>query len=228
MPRNRRANPRFGPDRVQSLGSLRRTPGRRPPGKAILIVTEGAVTEPLYFTSLRSEYKLSVIDVAIVGEGASPITVVDRAITLREERTREVRRALRRGELAELAFDEVWCVFDVEVSHENASLARAIDRAVDRQINLAVSNPAFEFWLLLHFTDTTRSFRNADEVRRVLKDYDPVYEKNEDCFPRLRAHTTDAIARAERILRGAADNTFPHPSTTVYKLVQVIQGMGRR
>jgi hypothetical protein len=46
--------------------------------------------------------------------------------------------------------DEVWCVFDVD---EHPKLAEARDQANANGIQLAVSNPCFELWLLLHFQE---------------------------------------------------------------------------
>jgi hypothetical protein len=228
MPRSRKRSPAALPGQARSVGSLRRTPGARQSRKVILIVCEGLKTEPIYFTDLRNEYKLSTVDVLVVGAGASPITVVEQAIGLRDERMREARRAQRRGEMAELPFDEVWCVFDVEVLHNNPSFAPAVSLADDEGIALAITNPAFEFWFLLHFTFTTRSFHHADELIAALKVYIPAYTKGMDCSPLLANRMETASVHAARILDAAAGDRFPHPSTTVHKLVSTMREMGLR
>lgn len=42
-------------------------------------------------------------------------------------------------------------------------------KAYKNEIYFIESNPAFEFWLLLHFVFTDRQFRNCDEVITELK-----------------------------------------------------------
>ena len=72
----------------RKIDSYNRQQGSKEPRKSILIVSEGSKTEPIYFNSLKRILRLAMVDVDIVGEGAAPITVVDRAIELREERGR--------------------------------------------------------------------------------------------------------------------------------------------
>ena len=57
----------------------------------MLLVCEGSKTEPQYFRSLQRELKLLPVEIEIVGQGAAPITVVQRAVEMRKTRTREVR-----------------------------------------------------------------------------------------------------------------------------------------
>ncbi|MDO5287754.1 MAG: RloB family protein, partial [Actinomycetia bacterium] len=46
--------------------------------------------------------------------------------------------------------DEYWCVFDVEAPKPHGDLRKALEGAKGGRIRLAVSNPCFELWLLLH------------------------------------------------------------------------------
>jgi len=63
------------------MNSYDRRPGSRSPGRCILIVCEGAETEPNYFSSLREHLKLSTISVKIKDRAGAPISVVDEAQT---------------------------------------------------------------------------------------------------------------------------------------------------
>ncbi|MGH3940412.1 MAG: RloB family protein, partial [Pseudonocardiaceae bacterium] len=56
-----------------------------------------------------------------------------------------------------------WCVFDVEWPKNHPNLKQAIQLARDHNIRLAISNPCFELWLILHFEDQT-AFLNTDEA----------------------------------------------------------------
>ncbi|WP_435306157.1 RloB family protein [Pseudoxanthomonas sp. LjRoot125] len=71
----------------------------REPIDVVLIVCEGAKTEPHYFASLRNELRLGTANILVLGEqcGSSPMTVVEFAI----EKFRSSRD-----------YDRIFCVFD--------------------------------------------------------------------------------------------------------------------
>lgn len=79
--------------------SLERRRQRREPYDLVLIVCEGAKTEPLYFSKLRDALRLSHVNVRICGKecGSSPLSIVDYALSEFE----------REGE-----YDRIFCVFD--------------------------------------------------------------------------------------------------------------------
>ena len=61
--------------------------------------------------------------------------------------------------------DEVWCIFDVEWPQNHPNLDRAIARAREQGVRVAVSNPCFELWLALHFEDQTAWLDTAAATR---------------------------------------------------------------
>ena len=71
--------------------------------------------------------------------------------------------AARREDDENLAYDAVWCVFDVD-EHPQIADARQMARA--NGIELAISNPCFELWLLLHFRDSP-GMQHRDTMRQV-------------------------------------------------------------
>ena len=85
----------------------------------------------------------------------------------------------------------------------------------------AISNPQFEFWLLLHFEDADGVRTQAECLARLkyyLKGYDKHIVPFEDEFlPRIQ----DAVNRAKR-LNASSTNNCPPPArcTTVYRLVE--------
>jgi hypothetical protein len=211
------------PKRSRSSGSFKRAENIRPPRECVLVVCEGSKTEPNYFKSLRKNLKLTSVQVEIEGEGAAPITVVDRALEMREVRRKEVKKAKKQGDWSsKLQYDSVWCVFDVEKVADNTSFYRAVDKALANKLQLGISNPAFEYWYLLHFRYTTRQFSDAEEIIGELKKYIPCYTKTKDVLRDLLEHTEKAITHAQRILAENPDqeNPYPNPSTTICKLVK--------
>ena len=215
------------PKRERPVSTLERKPGRREPRRCVLIVCEGAQTEPNYFRCLRAMWKLVPVEVEIIeGKrcGSAPTCVVDHAIRLKRQRLRDAATSH-----AALAFDEAWCVFDREGPQSDHVFLAAVDKAKGNGISLAVSAPAFEYWFLCHFTETTRPFRNADELVGVLREHLPDYSKGRIAFERLRDQTGTACERASRLWLGLKDdaNEFPNPSTLVFKLVSKLREMSR-
>src|SRR4051812_45462119 len=166
---------------------LRRRVARREPKRRILVVCEGGVTEAGYFKNLRAAFRNPLVVVEIDDQGGVPKTLVERAAARKREAERDAKS--RRDEF--LSYDEVWCVFDVD---EHPHLPDARQQARDNGIELAVSNPCFELWALLHFQDHTAHIERGD-ARRRLRQHLPEYEKS---LPFIRLHTTyaEAVKRA--------------------------------
>jgi hypothetical protein len=136
-----------GRQRKAASRSLKRKVAIRQPRKTLVVFCEGEKTEPLYLSALKRQP--SVRDVAAVdirietGHGGSvPRTLVSMAAGARSRAIDED------GEI-----DEFWCVFDVEWPRNHPGLSGAVQQACDDDIQLAISNPRFELWLILHFQD---------------------------------------------------------------------------
>jgi hypothetical protein len=110
--------------------SSRRAPFREP-RKQILIVCGGTRTEPDYFEGLKRSRRNPAVQVKVVGKGIDPEQLVAHAHRVRGDH------------------DEVWCVVDTD----EFDIAKAVRVADKLKVRLAVSNPCFELWLLLHFDD---------------------------------------------------------------------------
>lgn len=154
------------------------------------------------------------------------ITVVNRAIAEQEKRRKSVKKTQKKYYSSEPMFDEVWCVFDVEgITINKEPFHKAIDKADAHNLHLAVSNPAFEYWYLLHFEITTRPFINAKDIITTLKTHLPNYEKAGNVFEQIFDKTTTAINHAKRAFKNHPDkhSHFPNPSTGVFKLVETLK-----
>lgn len=178
------------------------------------------MTEPRYFRALRSEYRNALVEIEIDDRGGIPKTLVERAA----ERKREAEREAKSQRDEFLLYDEVWCVFDVD---DHPKLADARQQARDNGIQLAVSNPCFEIWALLHFRDQT-AYIQRQAVRSRLKKHLPDYEK-ELPFAQLKSHYEDAVRRAEKLEERCERDGCPgaNPSTGVHRLSERIRAEGR-
>ncbi|MGW6281706.1 RloB family protein [Kribbella sp. NPDC055071] len=105
-------------------------------------------------------------------------------------------------------FDEVWCVFDVD----DFDIEPATREARRAGLELAVSDPCFELWLLLHHEDC-RAFQNGyKDVVRSLQKHVGGYDKTKLAFADYAGGVTAATVRAEKL--GESGN----PSTGMWRL----------
>jgi hypothetical protein len=122
------------------------------PKQRFLLCCEGAGTEPGYFRSLADFLRnplIELIEIVIAEhESTDPKQIVVQAKGLRASANREARRMRD----SNLGYDQVWCVFDRD---EHVYFDEAIKQALDNKLSLAVSNPCFELWILIHFQAQT-------------------------------------------------------------------------
>lgn len=225
-----RSSKKIGPSkqRYRSVESFKRPQNTRQERECILIVCEGKETEPNYFKTLKAKLKLKIVRVEIVSsENTTPIQIVEFALEKRDERQRTYQKNHRINLITDPLYDEIWCVFDVEQQGTNPSLDSAILKANSEKIYLAISNPVFEYWFLLHFAEYNRAFSDYKDVERELKKHIPKYQKNMNVCDIIFDNTTDAINRANNVLKNQPDrdSDFPNPSTSVSLLVEKLYCM---
>jgi hypothetical protein len=188
-----------------------------------LVFCEGRQTEPLYLDALRREAgvrEVAAVDLRIEEhKGSNPTTLIRAAITSRD------RAFAHEGEV-----DEFWCVFDVEWPTNHPGLKEALQLARDNGIDVAVSNPCFEIWLVLHFRDHTAWVDN-NGARRLRRDCDGKADKSLDGAAYM-PRRADAARRA-RLLdeRHARDGTqFPgnNPSSGMHRLLASVEPSSAR
>jgi hypothetical protein len=218
MKRRGRGN---GGRRRRGEDALRRRSQHRPERIRILIVCEGRETEPNYFRGVRDEESVRQRFVVAVrkGKGRSRVAVVEQAVA-------EMQKAETRGE----AFDQVWCVLDVEQADKRAQVLQARTLAGQHGIRLALSNPCFECWPLAHFVRTKRSFTGSDPVIAELNkhwrgEFGRDYEKNDQgLYACLAGRTRTAIDNARNVRTRdwatSADILDCNSATDVFLLVE--------
>lgn len=186
-----------------------------------LIVCEGENTEPSYF----NKFKLATATIKSVGEGYNTVTLVDRAIQLSKEDD----------------YDQVWCVFDKD-DFPSENFNNAVFKAENIGFNVAYSNQAFEYWLILHFEDHQGGAMHRNQycqkLNNYLKPFNSIYDcegkEISDTFFEILQSKLDggketrqdiACKRAERNFR-INNNRNPaneESSTKVYKLIEEIE-----
>jgi len=199
---------------------LRRRAAFRDPLPLVLVVCEGEATEPDYINGFRLAQGANTVNVHVHSPGGDPKMLVESAVAMRDSAAAEAKR--RRD--ANLAYDEVWCVFDVD-GHARVDAARAL--AASAGIRLAVSNPCFELWLLLHLADHGAHATSA-EARHLVRNHLPRYDKHLR-FDDFAAGYGDAVRRAEALERHRAcvGEEGGNPSTGVFRMTERIRAFGK-
>jgi hypothetical protein len=193
----------------------------RPERKTVLIVCEGQETEPNYFRGLKILDGVKKLFHVIVrkgrGEGVSKLVEIAAQLEAKDD------------------YDSVWCVIDTEVpanDGERKSLLDAVKLAATKKVNLALSNPAFEVWLLAHFKRTSQSFGSSRAASDELnihweRSFQKSYRKNaDDIFSLLNDRVAKAIDNASEVRnsdhRGKSSIIECNSSTDVFKLAKML------
>jgi hypothetical protein len=101
------------------------------PGDSFLIVTEGTVTEPVYFELLRESLQLSTVTVKVIpGQHSDPRHVIQSAAKEVKALARRVRK--KKVAVTELeSFDHVWAVIDTDVATRQEFWNDVVQKARD-------------------------------------------------------------------------------------------------
>jgi hypothetical protein len=182
--------------------------GERRYRKLFVIAVEGTKTEPQYFEIFnKSDQNIIKINCLTGNHRSSPPQVLKRMENfLREEGLKKTDEAWIIVDLDQWSPEQIGQIFKWSQSKEN--------------YGFALSNPLFEFWLLLHFEDGNK-IASSDECMDRLKDHLPVYKKGIDIRKFTLRSIYDAIRRAKnRDNPPCKDWPRAIGGTTVYRLVE--------
>ena len=201
-----------------------RRPATRPSLPRILILCEGARTEPGYFLTLVRDLDLPSVSVRSPKRGQWGTTGITATVQRERERDSDL--------------DEIWCVLDhderaTEIQGFRVWLEQNSHRKRGAaKIRAAISTPCFEYWLLLHFRYTNWPFQGTpggpsacEQVIRELEKHLEGYRKADArTYDRCRERISTAIRNAKRVRRLAEASGAS--STDVWKLVSRLQRLG--
>ncbi|CFX12670.1 RloB-like protein [Syntrophomonas zehnderi OL-4] len=183
----------------------------------LIIIERGNQTERIYFNKFIRRNSIVQIEI--------PNCKITEAVKLIEyARAKAKEYAIDIGE-----GDKVWCVFDVDAKGD-PELEKTKQLADKNGIKMALSNPSFELWFLLH-TDynSTRPFSDNDHLLRELKVRFPAYKKTNDyMFNSILLNQQQAIDKAKELIKYHTEcgrrlcSKESNPCTHVFELVEYI------
>lgn len=184
--------------------------------RALLVFTEGDVTEDVYLLHWWRKYRTGVT-VEIDRFQGDPLSLVEKAVAAKKKGEREEKGG--RGP----AHDQVWCVFDED---EHQRLPQALQMARDNGIHIAISCPCIELWFQLHVEEQTAYIERADAQQAVKK---KLYSGKSPSKPALQTmdESYEVARRRAQALdqKHRADGTPApgNPSSGVWKIIDSIQ-----
>jgi len=188
--------------------SFQRRAGTRQYRKLFIIATEGAETERQYFAIFNNEQSVITVKCLKGGHKSSPPQVLKR---MQDRLNRESPKEPY----------EAWLVVDKD-SWTNEQLIQLHKWSeVHDNYGFALSNPKFEYWLLLHFDDG-KNILNSQDCSNRLAEYLPNYDKDIDTSKITDKGIADAIKRAKQRDNPPCTDWPRAVGTTVYKLVENI------
>jgi len=176
--------------------------------KIYLILSEGSVTERSYFEGIRSRFKNAQLICYGSNKASAPLKLLKRMKIL-------LKRLNIKGPF------EAWILMDRN-SWKKEHLDAVVKWASENpNFHVAISNPKFEYWILLHFQNAGSV--SSRECSRLLSKHLPHFEKELRKPP-----SDDQIALAVKRAR-QKDNPpcagWPRDpgQTTVYRLMESIR-----
>jgi len=199
---------------------LRRKLGNKPYRKIFVISTEGSNTEPRYFLWFDNDH----IHIKIAKGNCKrakkncPSAVLQRMEDhLREEKSKKEKS------------DQYWLVIDKD-QWSDSQIKPLHDWALGVESRgFALSNPNFEYWLLLHFEDA-KGINSPRKILERLQRYLPEYEKNLDdlMLKQFEDRFSVAIENARQKDVPACEDWPRVYGTTVYRLIEEILNINKK
>ncbi|MCD4651979.1 MAG: RloB family protein [Candidatus Cloacimonetes bacterium] len=180
---------------------LHRAPPHREIKKCYYISTEGK-TERIYLNMIAKKFDV-LIKLAKDDNQSAPSKVL---LKLRKL----IRNEKRAG-------DEAWILIDRD-NWKKEEILQICKEAEKKNIEVAVSNPRFEYWLLLHF-DKCKGIKSSS-LKTKLERYIPQYDKGDYNTIQLANNVSTAIANAKEKDTPPRKLCLLHHGTTVYRLVE--------
>lgn len=194
---------------------LQRTEGTKRDATLVVIASEDRYAVKQYFEFFRSSrVQFKVLETE--DTRSSPNHVMDRLVAYMEE--------FDFGE-----GDQFWLVCDTDHwidSGHIQNLRDVIRRCSQKGIRVALNNPCFELWLLLHFEEFPNDpITSCSDVTELLRKSVGGYDKKK--VYRLPI-TSDLVARAITRARSSCDLSFQIPSTPQTSVFCIIDDFSAR
>lgn len=200
--------------------SFARSNSRFKPQPRVLVLCEDSKSSRRYLEDANNHFRsFATVEVAHCGK-TDPLGIVREAI-----------------EKCNKAYEFAYCVIDRD-THPSFDDAVQLANQNAKKISLVVSYPCYEFWLLLHFGLTRKSYTSVGKLSAgdlLVKDLsaaDPMmngYAKGGSVglFEALLDRLPSAMKWSQQILTEAEKDGEMNPSTTLHLLIEKFRNLGK-
>ncbi len=188
------------------------------------IVCDDTKTAVAYFMELKRKVKqqLTLDIIKAPRHGATAQDIVDRAAQYASN------LHIDRPEHNSANRDIVWALIDLEGEANRQAQANLVKgKANESDVQIALSNPCFEIWTLMHLADTGAAFVDCQAVvRRIRTEWKKVFgsefnsQKAQADYHKLMQHRDTALARSKR-----RQQSHDPSRTEVYKVIESINSL---
>ncbi len=191
---------------------LNRDSGTLRDASLVVIASEDTHAVDQYFARFRTQ-RVQFLVLPTTDGNSSPAAVMQRLDEFKSEHATEEN-------------DQFWVCIDLDhwaQSNHIKNLTQVLQHCRQKGYSVAVSNPCFELWLLLHFEDTPlASCQSCDDVSKRLTEILGGYNKAKCCgsLPFTKTNVTNAVERASKIDDGT--DVPESPLTRMYKIMNVL------
>jgi len=212
----------MGTDDRHKKRKARNIKRKRVEQKAVLIALEDTKSSKYYFQELLKDKKLTGKVVFAKHIGTDSGSVIE-AIILHER------------ENPNQKYEKKWAVIDKDDYSKN-QINGAIQRAKQLGICIAISNEAYELWILLHFRPITRYTSRKElnsKLNKIFKDkFDVEYSKSsQDIYKFIIDLQPKAIKNAKQLVKthiqnhGKLDPYANNPLSMIFQLVECLNSL---
>lgn len=202
---------------MAATSNFKRANPRFKPQPTVLVICEDSKSGKRYLQDATLHFRVNVtVEVTHCGH-TDPIGIFNEAVSRQNK------------------FDEIYCVIDRDA---HPSFDNAIQSAKNtNKIKVIASYPCFEFWLLLHFGYTRKSYtavgklsagdRLNQDLRAKLgmEDYDKGQARSP--FNQLLDQFDTARSISKSVLDAALAESDPNPSTQLHELMDIFEQLSK-
>lgn len=217
----------FKKRKAKTASDLKREKQKFASYERVLIVCEGEKTEPNYYSDLIDFHRLNSANVKIADNvGSCPLAIVKHANELFDK-----------AKIKNDHIDLIYCVFDrdTHVKYYDALNYAKKKYAQGIPIVCVQSVPCFEFWLLLHFEKTTKSYVRTQNksigdiaLDDLLKHWGDYEKGNKGSYKKLYSRLERAIENAKFVNKSSLDFGSENPTTKVHESVEFLMKLNEK
>ena len=197
----------------------RNTTRKRIEHKAVLIALEDTKSSKYYFEALIKDKGLSGAIVFAKHIGTDPENVLEAIVKHKREHPKE-------------QYEKKWIIIDKD-DYSKKQINGTIERARTLGVCVAISNEAYELWILMHFQSITKHMDRRTlnhTLNQIFKErFSTSYDKSsQDVYNFTVGLQATAIINAKRAIkrhRELSDTIDPYncnPITMIYELVECL------